>query len=188
MCVRLFLKADPVPQQSYANLQQWPEEALWFHFKTPRLYCEPPKLKGDFHGCRLFTFHPDPAFHSDADPYPDSQNDPDPQHCLGNWPEVLNLVCFMKTYDQRKLLLLDISSACFVVHSCSCFLYVRVGTMLRIRDILVRIWIRGFVSPTNGSGSWSWFFPQWSSSRRQLKFILFLLFTFWSYIFINFPR
>ncbi len=51
--------------------------------------------------------------------------------------------------------------------------------VLLIRDISVRIRIRGSVPLTNGSrfGSWSWYVRQWPS-RSQIKNCC--LFTFWS--------
>ncbi len=55
--------------------------------------------------------------------------------------------------------------------------------VLRIRDFLVRIQIRGSVPLTNGFGSWSFsgscYFRQWPS-RWQLKLLIKFFFTFWA--------
>ncbi len=55
----------------------------------------------------------------------------------------------------------------------------KLPTVLRIRDILVRIRIRGSVPVTDGSGSGSYYFRHWPP-RRQQKNYFFLLITFWS--------
>ncbi len=55
--------------------------------------------------------------------------------------------------------------------------------MFRIRDIFVRIQIRGSGSLTNGSVSWS--FPQWSS-RHQQNIFFFLLFCLLLFEFTSF--
>ncbi len=56
-------------------------------------------------------------------------------------------------------------------------------SVLRFRDILVWIRIRGFVPLTNGSCS----FHQWPS-RWEKKFLVFLLISFWRYIYIILQR
>ncbi len=65
--------------------------------------------------------------------------------------------------------------------------------VLRIHDILgwirIRIWIRGSMPLTNGTGSGSCYFRHWPSQDANKKLIflqVFLLITFWRYMYIIF--
>ncbi len=63
--------------------------------------------------------------------------------------------------------------------------------VLRIHDILGWIRIRGSMPLTNGSGFGSWYYRRWPSRCQQkTNFFntIFLLITFWSYIYIIFQR